>query len=133
MKKLFITLGRERDLIRYSEKSDLKDAKEISEEDAVSLFQKNFYSEEKAIEFIESVKDNPFNNWCQWREIMAEEKKYSGYGYHGGGRKATGIKRVSICISGQPEQVEELKKMAAQEEKTVSAFILEKTGVGGIK
>ena len=60
---------------------------------------------------------------------MAEEKKYSGYGYHGGGRKATGIKRVSICISGQPEQVEELKKMAAQEKKTVSAFIFEKTGV----
>ena len=35
-----------------------------------------------------------------------KEKKYSGYGYHGGGRKATGIKRVSICISGQPEQIE---------------------------
>ena len=52
-----------------------------------------------------------------------KEKKYSGYGYHGGGRKATGIKRVSICISGQPEQIGELKKMAAQEEKTVSAFI----------
>ena len=67
MKKLFITLGRDRDLIRYSEKSDLKDAKEISEEDAISLFKKNFYSEEKAIEFIESVKDNPFNDWCQWR------------------------------------------------------------------
>ena len=29
--------------------------------------------------------------------------------------------------------INELKKMAAQEEKTVSAFILEKTGVGGIK
>ena len=57
------------------------------------------------------------------------EKKYSGYGYHGGGRKATGIKRVSICISGQPEQIEELKKKAAQEEKTVSAFVFEKTGV----
>ena len=57
------------------------------------------------------------------------EKKYSGYGYHGGGRKATGIKRVSICISGQPEQIGELKKMAAQEEKTVSAFVFEKTGV----
>ena len=53
--------------------------------------------------------------------------------HNGGGRKATGIKRVSICISGQPEQIGELKKMAAQEEKTVSAFILEKTGVGGIK
>ena len=60
---------------------------------------------------------------------MADEKKYSGYGYHGGGRKATGIKRVSVCISGQPEQIEKLKKMAALEEKTVSAFILEKTGV----
>ena len=58
-----------------------------------------------------------------------KEKKYSGYGYHGGGRKATGIKRVSICISGQPEQRGELKKMAAREEKTVSAFVFEKTGV----
>ena len=67
MKKLFITLGRERDLIRYSEKSDLKDAKEISEEDAVSLFKKNFYPEEYARKFIQSVKDNPFNDWCQWR------------------------------------------------------------------
>ena len=67
MKKLFITLGSERDLIRYSEKSDLKDAKEISEEDAVALCQKNIYSEEKAREFIESGKDNPFNDWCQWR------------------------------------------------------------------
>ena len=60
---------------------------------------------------------------------MQDEKKYSGYGYHGGGRKATGIKRVSICISGQPEQIAELKKKAAQEEKTVSAFIFEKTEV----
>lgn len=48
MKKLFITCGRERDLIRYSETSDLKDAKEISEEEAVSLFMRNFYSAEKA-------------------------------------------------------------------------------------
>ena len=56
-------------------------------------------------------------------------KKYSGYGYHGGGRKATGIKRVAICISGQPEQIEKLKQQAAREEKTVSAFIFEKTGI----
>ena len=47
MKKLFITLGRERDLIRYSEKSDLKDAKEISEEDAVSLLRKTFILKKK--------------------------------------------------------------------------------------
>ena len=73
----------------------------------------------------ENIKENALNP----EKKIDEVKKYSGYGYHGGGRKATGIKRVSICISGQPEQIGELKKMAAQEEKTVSAFILEKTGV----
>ena len=41
--------------------------------------------------------------------------------------------KTILFISGQPEQIGELKKMAAQEEKTVSAFILEKTGVGDIK
>lgn len=67
MKKLFITLGRERDLIRYSEKSDLKDAREISEDDAISLFVENLYTEENARKFIEGVKNNPFNDWLQWR------------------------------------------------------------------
>ena len=56
---------------------------------------------------------------------MADEKKYSGYGYHGGGRKATGIKRVAICISGQPEQIEKLKQQAAAENMTVSAYIFQ--------
>lgn len=56
---------------------------------------------------------------------MAEEKKYVGYGYHGGGRKATGIKRASIAISGQPEELEQLKENAAAAGKTVSAFILD--------
>ena len=56
---------------------------------------------------------------------MADEKKYSGYGYHGGGRKATGIKRVSICISGQPEQIEKLKQQAAAANMTVSAYIFQ--------
>ena len=60
---------------------------------------------------------------------MAEEKKYSGYGYHGGGRKATGIKRVSICISGQPEQIEELKQQAAAENMTVSAYIFQQANI----
>lgn len=57
------------------------------------------------------------------------KKQYTGYGYHGGGRKPTGIKRVSICVSGQPEHIEKLKELAALEKKTVSAFIFEKTGV----
>ena len=33
----------------------------------ITLFQKNFYSEEYARKFIQGVKDNPFNDWCQWR------------------------------------------------------------------
>ena len=61
--------------------------------------------------------------------MKAMEKNTHGGARPGRGRKATGIKRVPICISGQPEQIEKLKKMAAQEEKTVSAFIFEKTGV----
>lgn len=56
---------------------------------------------------------------------MAEEKKYVGYGYHGGGRKPTGIKRASIAISGQPEELEQLKENAAVAGKSVSAFILD--------
>ena len=54
-----------------------------------------------------------------------KEKQYTGYGYHGGGRKATGIKRVSICISGQPAQIEKLKQQAAAENMTVSAYIFQ--------
>lgn len=52
-----------------------------------------------------------------------KEKKYTGYGYHGGGRKATGIKRVSICISGQPEQIQKLKELAKRNQMNVSQFI----------
>lgn len=55
----------------------------------------------------------------------SEKKNYSGYGYHGGGRKPTGVKRVSLCISGQPEELEALKKKAAEAGKTVSRFVLD--------
>ena len=60
---------------------------------------------------------------------MGDEKKYSGYGYHGGGRKATGIKRVSICISGQPEQIEKLKQQAAAANMKVSAYIFKQVNI----
>jgi len=56
---------------------------------------------------------------------MSKEKKYVGYGYHGGGRKPTGIKRASIAISGQPEELEQLKENAKAAGKTVSAFIMD--------
>lgn len=55
----------------------------------------------------------------------AETPKYSGYGYHGGGRKATGVKRVSFCVSCQPEELEKLKALAKESGKTMSKFLLD--------
>ena len=37
-----------------------------------------------------------------------EKPSYSGYGYHGGGRKPTGLKRVSFCVSCQPEELQQI-------------------------
>ena len=55
----------------------------------------------------------------------AEKPKYSGYGYHGGGRKPTGVRRVSFSVSCQPEELEQVKSLAAQAGKTVSRFLLD--------
>ena len=54
-----------------------------------------------------------------------KEKKYSGYGYHGGGRKATGIKRVSFSVSCQPEEAKTVKKLAEAAGKTVSRYLMD--------
>lgn len=56
-----------------------------------------------------------------------KEKKYSGYGYHGGGRprKDTEARRMTISISGTPTEIAELKRLAAENEKTVSRFVLD--------
>ncbi|MGP1459134.1 MAG: plasmid mobilization protein [Treponema sp.] len=54
-----------------------------------------------------------------------DKPKYSGYGYHGGGRKPTGVKRVSFSVSCQPEELAELKRRAKLSGKTVSKFILD--------
>ena len=51
--------------------------------------------------------------------------KYIGYGYHGGGRKPTGVKRVSLSLSGQPEELEALRKLAKEAGKTVSGYVLD--------
>lgn len=44
------------------------------------------------------------------------------------GREPTGVKRVTLCISGKPEQIEKLKELA-KDSKNISQFIFEKTGV----
>lgn len=57
--------------------------------------------------------------------MSEEEKKYTGYGYHGGGRKATGIKRVSFSVSCQPEELDKVKELAEKAGKSVSRFLLD--------
>lgn len=56
-----------------------------------------------------------------------EEKKYVGYGYHGGGRKKTGRLKhfVSTTICGSAEEIELLKQKAKEQNKTVSRFVLD--------
>ena len=56
---------------------------------------------------------------------LSEKPKYSGYGYHGGGRKATGLKRVSFSVSCQPEELERLKELVAKSGKTTSRYLLD--------
>lgn len=56
-----------------------------------------------------------------------EKPKYSGYGYHGGGRKPTGrIKQfANTTISGSPDEIAALKAAAKSAGKTVSRFVLD--------
>jgi len=62
-------------------------------------------------------------------KMKNQEKKYIGYGYHGGGRKPLPEdqkkKYITISVSGQPEEIERLKAKAQEEHKTVSRFILD--------
>ena len=59
---------------------------------------------------------------------MEETKpKYSGYGYHGGGRKkgsGEGTKRVSFSVSCQPEELERLKALAKESAMPLSNLIV---------
>lgn len=62
---------------------------------------------------------------------MEKEKKYTGRGgYHGGGRpkKAESEKKIykTISIAGSPAEIEQIRKLAIEENKTISRFIIEK-------
>lgn len=59
---------------------------------------------------------------------MAKEKKYSGYGYHGGGRKAKApgkprLYTMSIVVS--EEERTWIREQAIKANKSQSAWILE--------
>lgn len=59
--------------------------------------------------------------------IVKVKKKYTGYGYHGGGRprKDVEARRKTISISGTPSEIEQLKKLAEESGKNVSRFVLD--------
>ena len=56
-------------------------------------------------------------------------KKYSGYGYHGGGRpkkaESEKTKYVTISIAGSPEEVEQIRRKASESGKTLSRYIID--------
>jgi len=54
-----------------------------------------------------------------------EKPKYSGYGYHGGGRKATGVKRVQIQFSLYKEDIEEIDEICEKNGFNRSQFLRE--------
>lgn len=61
---------------------------------------------------------------------MAEDKKYTGYGYHGGGRKkmdpAARKQYKTVSISGTPEEIDDLKAKAKEEGLTLSRYVINK-------
>ncbi|MCR5124446.1 MAG: hypothetical protein K6B43_04530 [Treponema sp.] len=67
-------------------------------------------------------------------ENQNEKPKYSGYGYHGGGRKMIYEGgRQQLAISCSKAQKEAIQKAAADAGKTTAAYVLEKLGVAELK
>lgn len=61
---------------------------------------------------------------------MTSEKKYTGYGYHGGGRKPSSPdgqpRRTSMTISGTKTEIEALRKLSQNAGKSTSRYVIER-------
>lgn len=53
------------------------------------------------------------------------EKKYSGYGYHGGGRKKLETGRVRFQVSCQPSEEKIIREKAKKAGLTLSKYMVE--------
>ena len=62
-KQFWVTTGRERNIVRFSEKSDQKDACPPTKEEFLQLLQSRQYNEYQANKFTDSVEKNVFNDW----------------------------------------------------------------------
>lgn len=56
-----------------------------------------------------------------------KEKQYTGYGYHGGGRKSLGdkAKNVTISVTGTRAEIDSIKQKAKLENKSVSRYVID--------
>ena len=58
------------------------------------------------------------------------EKKYTGYGYHGGGRKPSSPdgqpRRTTMTISGTKTEIETIRKLAKNVGQSVSRYVIER-------
>jgi hypothetical protein len=70
----------------------------------------------------EDALQNAKIQWGKKMETETTEKKYSGYGYHGGGRKSEG-KSANVAIRCKPEDLEKIKRNARDAGMTVSEYI----------
>ena len=57
---------------------------------------------------------------------MSEEKKYTGYGYHGGGRKPKGeeSRTCTMSIVCTASEKEKIKQLAKENGLSISGFVL---------
>ena len=70
MEKMFyMTHGRDRDLIKYTDKPELKDAVPYTEEQAKAELMKHGYSGEYAVKFLNSVKEwnGVYQSWTIYK------------------------------------------------------------------
>ena len=78
-------------------------------------------------------------SWHSWvlihrplicKESRMSEKKYKGYGYHGGGRKPSSPdgqpRRTTMTISGTKSEIEAIRKLAMNAAKSVSRYVIER-------
>ena len=57
------------------------------------------------------------------------EKKYKGYGYHGGGRKPSSPdgqpRRTTMTISGTKTEIDTIRKLAKNTGQSVSRYVID--------
>lgn len=86
-------------------------------------------SKKEVLHFIEIKKiDKEFENKPLPIQGKMSVKKYSGYGYHGGGRKPKGeeSRTCTMSIVCTASEKEKIKQLAKNSGLSISGFILQK-------